>query len=56
MKLVFFGTAEFAVPILESIVSQTDCEISLVVSELAKPAGRGLAMFDSPVAAVAKKL
>ncbi len=56
MKIVFFGTSEFAVPILKAIKEKTDWEIGLVVSEPAKPAGRSNKITDSPVASAAKDL
>jgi methionyl-tRNA formyltransferase len=55
MKLIFFGTSEFAVPILKAIKEKTDWEIGLVVCEPAKPAGRSNKITDSPIAIEAKK-
>lgn len=45
MSIVFFGTAEFAVPILEAIRA----EVSLVVTQPDRPTGRGLKLQASPV-------
>lgn len=45
MKVVFFGTADFAVPSLEAIAE--DC--MLVVSQPDRPSGRGLELRPSPV-------
>ena len=56
MKIIFAGTSEFAVPILKAITSQTDWDISLVISEPAKPAGRKNQLIDSPVSKLAKEL
>ncbi len=55
MKIVFFGTSEFAVPILKAIKEKTDWEIGLVVSESAKPAGRSNKITDSLVAKCSKE-
>lgn len=56
MKIVFAGTSEFAVPILKTIKSQTNWDISLVISEPAKPQGRKNQLIDSPVSKLAKEL
>ncbi len=56
MKIVFAGTSEFAVPILKVITSQTNWDVSLVVSEPAKPSGRKNLLVDSPVSKLAKEL
>ena len=45
MRVVFFGTAEFAVPSLEAIAN--DCV--LVVSQPDRPSGRGLELRPSPI-------
>jgi methionyl-tRNA formyltransferase len=45
VSIVFFGTAEFAVPILEAIRA----EVSLVVTQPDRPTGRGLKLQASPV-------
>jgi methionyl-tRNA formyltransferase len=55
MKVVFFGTSEFAATILKSIKEKTDWEIGLVVCEPAKPAGRSKNPVDSPVALYTKE-
>ncbi len=51
MKVVFFGTSTFAVPILESIRSH----VCLVISQPDRPSGRGLKMTASPVKELALK-
>lgn len=45
MRLVYFGTAAFAVPALEALANH----VVLVVSQPDRPSGRGLAMRPSPV-------
>lgn len=53
-RLVFFGTPEFAVPILESLA--TAAQVVLVVSQPDKPSGRGCKMCKPPVKVSAEKL
>lgn len=45
MRLVFFGTADFAVPALTAIAKH----VALVVTQPDRPAGRGLTLKASPV-------
>ncbi|MDO5714263.1 MAG: methionyl-tRNA formyltransferase [Tissierellia bacterium] len=47
MKVIFFGTPDFAVPILKDIV--TKHEVSLVVTAPDRPKGRGKKLRPSPV-------
>lgn len=48
MKIIFFGTPDFAVFTLEGILNS--CEnVSLVVTQPDKPRGRGLKLIPSPV-------
>ncbi|HEX3577080.1 MAG TPA: methionyl-tRNA formyltransferase [Thermoanaerobaculia bacterium] len=49
MRIVFFGTPEFAVPTLEALAREH--EIALVVAQPDKPAGRGMKM-QAPAVAV----
>ncbi len=49
LKVAFFGSPAFAVPVLEAIRSQF--EVVLVVAQPDKPAGRGLKLTPPPVAA-----
>ena len=53
MKTVFMGSAEFGIPTLEMLLSRH--EVAAVVSTPPRPKGRGLKLFDSPVAEFAKK-
>lgn len=55
MKLVFFGTPEFAVPSLEAI-HDSKHELTGVVTIPDKKSGRGLKVQSSPVKKVAEKL
>jgi len=52
MKIVFMGSAEFGLPALDMLLSRH--EVAAVVSTPAKPKGRGLKLFDSPVTEFAK--
>ncbi|HEX2835713.1 MAG TPA: methionyl-tRNA formyltransferase [Thermoanaerobaculia bacterium] len=54
MRLVFFGTPEFAVPSLDVVAQEH--EIALVVAQPDKPAGRGMKLQAPPVAVRAKEL
>ncbi|MCL2689175.1 MAG: methionyl-tRNA formyltransferase [Chitinispirillia bacterium] len=53
MKTVFMGSAEFGIGALEMLLAHH--EVAAVVSTPAKPKGRGLKLFDSPVTEFAKK-
>ena len=54
MRVVFFGTAEFAVPSLEALLSAGH-EILAVVTQPDKPQGRGRQMIASPVKQAAER-
>ena len=53
MRLVFFGTPEFAVPTLERLADAPGHEVVAVVSQPDRPRGRGRAVHPSPVSAFA---
>jgi len=55
LRLVFMGTAEFAVPSLMALAAGPH-ELVAVYSQPARPAGRGLAARPSPVARTAERL
>ncbi len=55
MRLIFFGTPNFAVPSLRAIVEKGH-EVALVVTQPDKPAGRGLKLTLPPVKLEAQKL
>lgn len=54
MKIVFFGTPDFAVPTLEMLHNHPLVDIVGVVSMPDRPAGRGQQLQSPPVAAFAK--
>lgn len=49
IRIVFFGTPEFAVPSLERLVAQPDFSVVLVVTQPDRPAGRGRRLQPPPV-------
>lgn len=53
MKIVFFGTPDFAVPTLEKLVASRH-EVSLVVSRPDRPVGRRQVLSSPPVIEVAR--
>jgi methionyl-tRNA formyltransferase len=53
MRVVFFGTPDFAVPSLEALLGAHD--VALVVTRPDRPAGRGLELRSSPVSMVASE-
>ncbi len=54
LRLAFFGSPKWAVPVLEALADRHD--VVLAVTQPDKPAGRGLKLTESPVAARAKAL
>ena len=55
MKLVYFGTPDFAVPTLEALVESRH-EVVLVVSKPDRPVGRHKVLTSPPVIEVARRL
>src|ERR1700760_1921789 len=55
LRLIFMGTPEFAVPTLLELVTQGQ-EIAAVYTRVAKPAGRGMKLQQSPVEQEAHRL
>lgn len=53
MKIVFFGTPDFAVPSLKRLIAQADVEVLAVVTQPDKRRGRGNQLLPSPVKAIA---
>jgi methionyl-tRNA formyltransferase len=49
MKIVFFGTPDFAVPTLSSLLSHPEFEVVAVVTQPDKRRGRGNELMPSPV-------
>ncbi|MBV9475743.1 MAG: methionyl-tRNA formyltransferase [Acidobacteria bacterium] len=54
MRLVFFGTPEFAVPTLDAVAREH--EVALVIAQPDKPAGRGMKLQAPAVAVRAREL
>jgi len=55
VRLVFFGSPDFALPSLEALLAARH-DVALVVSQPAKPVGRSAQLLDPPVARRAKEL
>jgi len=55
-RLVYFGTPEYAVPALRMLAKDPRFELSLVVTQPDRPAGRGHSLQEPPVKAVAREL
>lgn len=53
MRIVFFGTPQFAVPSLEKLLTHNDFEVIAVVTQPDKRRGRGNQLSPSPVKTVA---
>src|SRR6476469_4416714 len=53
MKVIFFGTPEFAVASLERLLAHSEFEVLGVVTQPDKRRGRGNQMLPSPVKTVA---
>lgn len=56
MRVVFMGTPEFAVPVLDKLCVAGDCEVAAVYSPPDRPKGRGRGVEFSPVKAAAAQL
>ncbi|MFN4276328.1 MAG: methionyl-tRNA formyltransferase [Ferrovibrio sp.] len=54
LRLVFMGTPDFAVPVMEAFIANGD-EIVAVYSQPPRPAGRGQKLTPSPVQACAER-
>ncbi len=55
MKIVFFGTPEFAVPSLECLLAHPDFDVVAVVTQPDKRRGRGNQLIPSPVKALVQE-
>ncbi len=55
LRIVYFGTAAFAVPPLKALLGDSRFEVAAVVSQPDKPTGRDGAVSSSPVAKVARE-
>ena len=56
MRIVFFGTPQFAVPSLERLCAHSDFEVVAVVTQPDKRRGRGGSVTPSPVKKIAQKI
>ncbi len=56
LKIVFLGSGEIAVPILRALAADAGVEISAVISQPDRPAGRKRIMTPTPLAAAALAL
>ena len=56
MRVVFFGTPDFAVPTLEALAAEDDLRPRVVVTQPSRPVGRGRRVKPPPVAARAEEL
>lgn len=54
MRVVFFGTPQFAVPTLEALIQHPDFDVVAVVTQPDKRRGRGGQLSPSPVKAMAE--
>jgi methionyl-tRNA formyltransferase len=53
MKIVFFGTPDFAVPSLKQLIAHADFDVLAVITQPDKRRGRGNQLMPSPVKAIA---
>lgn len=53
MRIVYFGTPQFAVPSLQALIAHPDFEVAAVVTQPDKRRGRGKQVMPSPVKAIA---
>ena len=56
MRIVFMGTPEFAVPVLERLCAAAGCQVVAVYTPPDRPKGRGRGVEFSPVKAAASSL
>jgi methionyl-tRNA formyltransferase len=56
VRVIFFGTAEFAVPSLAALAKDPGCHVLGVVTQPDRPKGRALQLHPSPVKALALTL
>jgi len=55
IKIVFFGTSEFAVPTLKALI-RAQYEVAAIITQPDKPVGRKQVLSPPPIKTVAKKL
>ena len=56
VRIIFFGTSEFAVPVLHRLATDANYEIVAVITQPDKPAGRKQEPLPSPVKVEVEKL
>jgi len=56
LRILFFGTSEFAAPSLEALAAMPDARVVAVVTQPDRPKGRGRAPSESPVKQTARRL
>ncbi|MCC6315924.1 MAG: hypothetical protein IT337_18145, partial [Thermomicrobiales bacterium] len=56
LRVVYFGTPDFAVPALRALAHDPRFDVRLVVTQPDRPAGRGRRIEASPVADAAREL
>ena len=56
MRIIFFGTPDFAATHLAGLAKETDVEIEAVVTQPDKPTGRKQLLTPPPVKELAKNL
>ena len=54
MKVVFFGTPDFALPTLQALLDRPEFDVAAVVSQPDRPKGRGKKLQPTPVKALAE--
>ena len=55
MNIIFCGTPKVVIPIIENLRQQADFNLSAIITQPDKPAGRGLKITPPPVALYAKQ-
>jgi methionyl-tRNA formyltransferase len=55
MRVVFMGTPDFAVPALQALLASSSVDVTLVVSQPDRPAGRGGQLRSPPVVQAARR-
>ncbi|PJB88329.1 methionyl-tRNA formyltransferase, partial [Candidatus Peregrinibacteria bacterium CG_4_9_14_0_8_um_filter_44_15] len=56
IHVVFMGTPEFAVPVLQGLCEDPRIEVDMVVTQPDRPANRGKILTSPPVKVLAEKL
>jgi methionyl-tRNA formyltransferase len=55
MKIIFLGTPQIAVPLLEYLINKDDIEVMAVITQPDKPSGRGKYLSPPPIKIVAEE-